>query len=652
MTKLLPYQSDAVEKCEAIIRRYRGALLADDVGLGKTFVAAELLTRASRRGEGVKVVVPAGLISMWERIDQEFAIGAAIFSHDAIANLLIAPGAWSDSLVVVDEAHHFRHPEIARSQALARLSVGTRMLLISATPVNNGAADIATLVQLFADDAAFQLVGCPSLESALSRDDQDELRCAVGAVMVRRTAETIDLPAGLPAIVPKRIRYDSDPRTAELLRAIGALEFPLVARAVSRPLMHILLERRLASSIVALAESVKRMRTFCFRAIEAGSSGLTLSRRQFDRLFGGHEADAPFQDLLFGEFWGMKAGEADVARLRREISKLDDVTRIASSLRDEKLEAMSRYLDQLQLPALIFSTARATALALYQMFRDRMRCALVTGDRCLDRRAMRTSADHAFAEFQDGHIDLIVATDRAAEGVNLQRAASVVHYDLPWNPVRIEQRNGRARRLGSKRRVVEVLFVLPRDHSARHLLLTLAAKRRTAAALLPASPVHSELDSGVMEVESAEHGFVVADDLGELHAVINGRVVDAQKALRQVGGSFTKTVKSDEAASLLADATRTLQSIVRVPPFLAARRPQALLSRKLHMLGLLDRELARLLTLRYRRGVEQEMYAFAAGPLDEMACASLREMLRHDAPADRAPRAVARAIFLRSHRAD
>src|SRR5688500_17725340 len=103
MARLFPYQSDAVEKCAAIIRRYRGAPLADDVGLGKTFIAAEVLARARNDGDPVKIVVPAGLVSMWERVDHDFDLGASIFSHDAIANLLIAPGAWSGSLVVVDE---------------------------------------------------------------------------------------------------------------------------------------------------------------------------------------------------------------------------------------------------------------------------------------------------------------------------------------------------------------------------------------------------------------------------------------------------------------------------------------------------------------------------------------------------------------------
>lgn len=651
LARLHPYQLDAVERCASIIGRYRGALLADDVGLGKTFVAAELVARAVRNSESAKIVVPAGLVSMWERIDHELDLGAAIFSHDVIANLLIAPGAWSGSLVVVDEAHHFRHPEIARSQALARLAVGTRMLLITATPVNNEAADIAALIQLFADDAAFRLVGCESVESALARDDQDQLRCAVDAVMVRRTAGTINAKLELPSIVRRSIRYVSDDHTSSLLSAIDALEFPLIAASVSRPLIRLVLERRLSSSVAALLDSVKRMRNFCFRAIEAGSSGLTFSRRQFEQLFGGREADAPFQDLLFGEYWGMKQGDVDVGSIRREISRLDEVTRVARSLRDEKLAAMTKSLDELKLPALLFTTARTTALTLYQAFRERMRCAMVTGDRCLDPHAIRANPDALFAAFQAGGVDLMVATDRASEGVNLQRAASIVHYDLPWNPVRIEQRNGRARRLGSIRSFIDIIFVLPRDQSARRLLMTLAAKRRTALALLaPSTP--SLLSSGFSEVSSAEKGFVVADADGELHAVLDRRVVDAQHALSLVGRHEVRSAGAEEASLLVKEALLTVQSIARVPAALSCRSAQAMLYRRLNASGLLDRELARLLTLRYRRGVEQELQGFASGLLDELACESLREMLRRDVPGDRKVESVTRAVFLRPQRAD
>lgn len=67
----------------------------------------------------------------------------------------------------------------------------------------------------------------------------------------------------------------------------------------------------------------------------------------------------------------------------------------------------------------------------------------------------------AIEAFRAGRVDLLVTTDLAAEGLNLQRAGIVVHYDIPWNPVKVDQRNGRAFRIGQTRAFVRAIYFLP-----------------------------------------------------------------------------------------------------------------------------------------------------------------------------------------------
>jgi len=100
-------------------------------------------------------------------------------------------------------------------------------------------------------------------------------------------------------------------------------------------------------------------------------------------------------------------------------------------------------------PLLIFTGAVATARDLQAV----LKCGLVTS-----RERSRETVLHAF---RAGRIDVVVSTDMAAEGLNLQRAGMVVHYDLPWNPVKLDQRNGRAHRIGQTRAAVRAVYFVP-----------------------------------------------------------------------------------------------------------------------------------------------------------------------------------------------
>jgi len=96
--------------------------------------------------------------------------------------------------------------------------------------------------------------------------------------------------------------------------------------------------------------------------------------------------------------------------------------------------------------------------------------------------------------FNGTGIERLVCTDLAAEGLNLQRAGAVVHYDIPWNPVKLDQRNGRAWRIGQHRASVEAVYFIPESRRTR-ILETFASKNRVRRRLLDSPGSSSASDS-------------------------------------------------------------------------------------------------------------------------------------------------------------
>src|SRR5207253_5549494 len=136
-----------------------GALLCDDVGMGKTYVAIAIARRFSRR----LVVAPAALASMWQNALAATGIDAAFVTFEALSRAdararhdKLERGAGFD-LVIIDEAHHVRNPRTNRYFALESLARGARVLLLSATPIHNRRRDLAALLSLFLGSRAHSL---------------------------------------------------------------------------------------------------------------------------------------------------------------------------------------------------------------------------------------------------------------------------------------------------------------------------------------------------------------------------------------------------------------------------------------------------------------------------------------------------------------
>lgn len=473
---LADYQLHAVERLEIILDRRGGAILADDPGLGKSFVAAELARRARRQGVAVEVVVPASLIAQWEETLQEFDVQAPLLSHDRIITDPFVPQP-VPRLLIVDEAHGFRNPRTQRYDALARRCVGARVLLVTATPLCNALADLEALIGLIVADDALADRGVSSMEVAFTSRDRDAVGIVVAELLVRRDRTLLPEALQFGDLVRKVIRCPPFDPGGEIERLIAALRFPLIDENI---LLRHFLWRRLESSEEALLESIRRQRRFYERALECLASGRALPKRDYRRAFGGEEDRDSFQTVLFWELFVPEAGAGSVAEVEAEIERLEALRRAVDGSPRHKREKLIDLCKKSDEPMLIFTGWAATAADLYAAVRTVRRAALVTGRR-------RHRAGEAIAAFRSGAADVLVSTDLGAEGLNLQRAAVVVHYDIPWNPVKLDQRNGRAHRIGQTSDVVKAIYFLSHDDRAG-VLHKVAAKNRTRRRFLSSGP--------------------------------------------------------------------------------------------------------------------------------------------------------------------
>jgi superfamily II DNA or RNA helicase len=451
MPELAPHQRDAVACAEALIKRYGGAILADEIGMGKSYVAAAVAAAWQRLGSEIEVIVPASLVAEWRETLRQFGIEARLITHDSLASDPSISDA--DRFLVVDEAHAFRNRRTQRWCALARRSLGARLLLVTATPICNRADDLLALVSLITADDSLRDCGVASVDDAFAEREGALLRIIVRELVIRRGHDVLPLALNFGALDRQVIRHP-------LIHApIGALQFPLSSSA---PLLRQFLLRRLESSPAALLESVRRQLRFYERVVE---SGRALSRRDYRQAFAAEEDADAFQQILFWDLLAPADG-LDTTAIRDEMNRLVAVRSYVERAVDTKVACLDAALTDE--PTLIFTGAAATARFLAR----RLRCGLATA----------RDGSAAIEAFRRGSIDRLVTTDLGSEGLNLQRAGVVVHYDIPWNPVKLDQRNGRAHRIGQRRTSVRAIYFLPESHSV--IVATIASKNRTRRRIL------------------------------------------------------------------------------------------------------------------------------------------------------------------------
>ncbi len=484
---LHPHQHVAVIRLRRALDTHRGALLADAVGLGKTWVALALARDALRHDPApVLVVAPAALRGMWR--DAAGAAGTPITF--ASTEALSAPAAprlpTAPALIVVDEAHHFRTPTTRRRERLASACAHTRTrtLLLSATPVHNSPHDLTALLALFLGQRAHALDAATLAYLVVRRRHAD----------LRAPSATPALTAAPPQPRVDRTRWRHLPAAPAVRHALLTLPPPVPAAdgAAAPPLATLTLVRLWTSSDAALRAALRRRLARAAALAHALAAGYHLDRRTLAR-WAAHDDAIQLPLFLDGDAHPDPRAlaahvDAHAAALRRTLATLDaappaDPARIAwlRAVRDAHPGAR----------VVAFTQFADTARAFYHALAPDGHVALLTaaGGRIASGPLARDALLRRFGLATDGplprsieRIDLLVTTDCLSEGLDLRAASVVTHLDVPWTPARLAQRVGRAARLGAPHATIRVHGLRPDPATDRWLRLARRLHRKARAA--------------------------------------------------------------------------------------------------------------------------------------------------------------------------
>jgi superfamily II DNA or RNA helicase len=506
----LPHQIEAVYE-KMLPRQPLRFLMADDPGAGKTIMAGLFCKELIIRGdvERCLVIAPGSLVEQWQdELWAKFGLHFEILTKDMIEAartgnpfaerpLLIArldhlsrredlqakleASDWD--LIVVDEAHkmsaHYLGGEIRETKRyrLGRLagSVARHFLLMTATPHAGIEEDFQLFLALLDAD---RFEGKPR-SSTHTIDTSDLMRRLVKEKLLKfdgtplfpeRRAYTAVYPlSDEEALLYKRVTeyVQEEMGRAERLKAEGeGRRGAIVGFALTT------LQRRLASSPEAIFQSLQRRR----KRLEGRVAEERLRRRGAEisaklagraQEFSDFDEDFDPDDLPEGELEDLEEELVDqasaartIAELEAEIAILGDLEELARALcgsgADRKWEELANLLQHT--PEMFDAHGVRRKLIIFSEHRDTLNYLLEKLRALLGReeavvaihggmpRDVRRKVQEAFT--QDKDVLILVATDAAGEGINLQRAHLMVNYDLPWNPNRIEQRFGRVHRIG------------------------------------------------------------------------------------------------------------------------------------------------------------------------------------------------------------
>ncbi|NIM52133.1 MAG: hypothetical protein GTN78_08195 [Gemmatimonadales bacterium] len=497
-TWLLPHQVDAARRIAASLRTFGGALLADAVGLGKTYTSLAISTLYSRTA----VVPPASLVDQWRRVAALVGIHVVVVSQESLSRGGNLPTV---DLVIVDEAHRLRNPTTRRYDRLARGVARAHTLLVTATPVVNRAADLVHLLRLFLSDHDLAALGVRSLQQALDATAYADMTHAASPLIVARSARTIaPLLGRLPrAADGQTVRLAPLPNRdlEHLLSELDKLEFPSFSDAHAVQLLRLHLLHRLASSPAACRETLRRHLAYLDRALAAARRGERLTRGAARHLLGpGDDLQLEFDSLkICQRVSGLRPQtlEAEQQRILQLLERLPN-----GRHPNPKATHLRQVLhDRRGCKTIVFTTAVATALDLARRLGWREVAAVGSGRAWIA--SGRIPVETALSFFapmarsvaappQAARVSTLVATDLVSEGLNLQDADAIVHYDLPWTPLRLAQRLGRIARLGSRHDTAHVWWFAPAPPLERRLRL--AERLHTK--------VYSQLQLGVTTTSS------------------------------------------------------------------------------------------------------------------------------------------------------
>lgn len=510
----------------------KGVIFADEVGLGKTIEAGLVLCQYWAVGKRkILIICPASLRKQWGfELTEKFGIEnevldarnyrdyerrgldpflqkkVVILSYNFAARKAQEIKRLGFDFAIIDEAHKLRNvykKNAKTAQAIKDALGDVKKLLLTATPFQNSLMELFGLTSviddnIFGDARSFRA-------SYVYDEDLVDLRQRIQPYYIRTLRKDVKEYINYTNRLPITQKFDATDLESKLYDDVSEFlrrEDVYSVPKRQRMLTTMIIRKILASSTYALIGTLTTVKARLEQMLNDETvRQLTLADYMDEDEAELYEEDDDDENLLEDE-------KIDLEKLREEIRTIDGFIRTALEIRqDSKSSALLKALDQsfAMLPqtgaakkALIFTESTRTQLYLKEYleqngYRGRIVtfngsntdkesnaiyeawCAKnagtgrVSGIKAADKRA-------ALVDYFRDSAEIMIATEAAAEGLNLQFCSLVVNYDLPWNPQRIEQRIGRCHRYGQKYDVVVVNFVNQRNYADVRVFSLLSEK--------------------------------------------------------------------------------------------------------------------------------------------------------------------------------
>lgn len=544
-----------------------GAILADEVGLGKTIEAGLVISQKWAEGKKrILIITPSSLRKQWnQELLEKFFLPSVILeartynadkkagkrnpfeqSELVICSLNFAANKDQDvmmvpwDLVVIDEAHRLRNvykPSNKIAKKIKTALANSPKVLLTATPLQNSLMELYGLVSFideytFGDVKSFRAQYARITSPTVFAELKARLKPVCHRTLRRQVLEYIKYTNRIPItqeFVPSQDEQDLYDMVSSYLQRDNLQALP----SSQRKLMTLVLRKLLASSTFAIAGALDSLVRKLQRMLKKND--------KLERYFGDFlEEGGDDEDILseLRDEYGLEDDEtlpepltpADIEAIKVEIDDLSVFRDLATSIQENAkglalLEALNiGFKKTHSLGALnkviIFTESRRTQNYLVDLLSDNgyaEKMVLFNGSNAdpesrqiyadwkqehlgTDKATGSRTADmrSALIDYFKNNAQIMIATEAAAEGVNLQFCSFLVNYDLPWNPQRIEQRIGRCHRYGQKHDVVVINFLNKKNAADQRVYELLSEKFSLFEGVFGASDeVLGSIESGV-----------------------------------------------------------------------------------------------------------------------------------------------------------
>ena len=538
----------------------KGAILADEVGLGKTIEAGILLSQLwAERRRKLLIICPANLRKQWsQELWDKFFLESIILENKnfnefrksgkknpfELSKIIICSYQFAAKmagvlqlitwdLVVIDEAHRLRNvykPTNRIGNAIKEALSHSRKALLTATPLQNSLLELYGLVSIidehtFGDLKSFRSQFLRSVDG----DNYQDLRDRLKSVCIRNLRRQVQEYIRYTNRIPLTIKFEPTAAEQKLYEDVSDYlqrDLLYALPASQRHLMTLILRKLLASSSFAIAGTLNSLIRKLNQVIKDNKE-VSLDDEVTENYETYKEQVEEWSEIEENQDH-VTFVESDIERIQAEIKELEKYRDLAESIKHnskgEKLltalkEGFSKMDKHASRKAIIFTESTRTQNYLLNLLNEHYPGKIVlfngsnndelsnkiykhwvsinrgtdkvTGSPTSDKRA-------ALVEYFRDEAVIMIATEAAAEGINLQFCSLVINYDLPWNPQRIEQRIGRCHRYGQKFDVVVVNFLNIKNAADIRVFQLLDEKFKLFSGVFGASDdVLGSIESGV-----------------------------------------------------------------------------------------------------------------------------------------------------------